>query len=429
MARIFPFRAYRYTSKAGPLQSLVTQPYDKITSEMQDDYYEANPYNFARIIKGKAELSDSESSNVYTRAARSMNSWIADGVLGQEPEEAFYPYFQKFQHPDSGETFLRKGFIGLAQVEKYEAGVIHRHEMTHSGAKVDRLQLVRHTNAHLGQLFTLYSDPSLVIDARLDEAASDSPLLNVEDDFGVSHTVWKITNPIAIRELQELMNTKKLLIADGHHRYETALAYSLENPALAGADRVMMTFVNMQTVGLVVLATHRVIDGLQDFDFEDIIGRADEFFYSEALASTEEVRRRLDNADGDTTVFGAVFRSRQGAYLFRPKPEVVNGLLRNISSDARELDVMVLHKVFIENVLRISQEDVEALKYIRYVRGFDTAASEVTSNRAQAAFLLRPVTVQQVARIAFSGGLMPQKSTDFYPKLLSGLTLYRIKSD
>ena len=427
MARIFPFRAYRYASKAGPPQNLVTQPYDKITPEMQDRYYEASPYNFARIIKGKAEPSDGESNNVYTRAAASLSSWIAQGVLEQEPEEAFYPYFQEFRHPDSGETFIRKGFIGLTQLEDYSAGVIHRHEMTHSGPKLDRLQLVRHTRALSGQLFMLYDDPSLEIDARLDEAASGAPLSSVEDEYGVRHTVWKMTDPSSVRELQQLMDRKKLLIADGHHRYETALAYSRENPTLAGADRAMMTFVNMQAAGLVVLATHRVLNGLRDFDPHAIVGRADEFFDSEALASSGELRQRLGSVDRGSIVFGAVFRSAQRAYLFRPKPEAVDRVLQSVSPEGRGLDVVVLHKVFIEKVLRISEEDVKELKYIRYARGFDTAADEVASGQAQAALLLRPVPVQQMAEIAFSGGVMPQKSTDFYPKLLSGLTIYRIE--
>ena len=427
MARIFPFRAYRYASKAGSPQNLVTQPYDKITPEMQDRYYEVSRHNFARIIKGKAEPADGDSDNVYTRAAASLSSWIAQGVLEQEVEAAFYPYFQEFRHPDSGETFVRKGFIGLTQLEEYSAGVIHRHEMTHSGPKLDRLQLVRHTRAHSGQLFMLYDDPSLEIDARLDEAASGAPLLSVEDEFGVHHKVWKITDPSTIRELRQLMDPKKLLIADGHHRYETALAYSRENPTVAGADRAMMTFVNMQAPGLVVLATHRVLDGLRDSDPQAIVGRADEFFEVETVASSRELSRRLDSVDRGSVAFGAVFRSGEGAYLFRPKPEAVDRVLKSLSSKERGLDVVVLHKVFIEKLLRISEEDVKELKYIRYARGFEAAADEVASARAQAALLLRPVPVQQVAEIAFSGGVMPQKSTDFYPKLLSGLTIYRIE--
>ncbi len=426
MARIFPFRAYRYASKAGPVQNLLTQPYDKITPEMRERYYEASPYNFARIIKGRTEPSDGDSNNVYTRAASNLNDWIADGVLEQEPEEALYPYFQEFRHLDSGETLVRKGFIGLTQVEDYSAGVIHRHEMTHSGPKLDRLQLIRHTRAHLGQLFMLYDDPSLEIDEHLEEAASGVPLSSVEDEYGVRHAVWKITDPSLIGELRRLMDGKKLLIADGHHRYETALAYSRENPTLAGADRAMMTFVNMQAPGLVVLATHRVLDGLPDFDPQAIVARAGELFDSEALPSTGDLRRWLDSAGGAGIAFGAAFRSARGAFLFRPKLEAIERLLVGLSRKERDLDVVVLHKVFIEKVLRISEEDVKELKYIRYVRGFDAAAEEVASSRAQAALLLRPVPVQQVAEIAFAGGVMPQKSTDFYPKLLSGLTIYRI---
>ena len=200
------------------------------------------------------------------------------------------------------------------------------------------------------------------------------------------------------------MDTKKLLIADGHHRYETALAYSRENPTLAGADRAMMTFVNMQAAGLVVLATHRVLDGLRDFDPQVIVGRADEFFDSEALASSGELRRRLDSVDPGSVAFGAVFRSAEGAYLFRPKPEAVGRMLKGLSSKERGLDVVVLHKVFIEKVLRISEEDVKELKYIRYARGFDAAADEVASGQAQAALLLRPCRFNKSPQLLFLVG-------------------------
>src|SRR5579871_970762 len=172
MATIFPFEPYRYTAKAGDLQNVVTQPYDKISPEMRQWYMQASPYNLVRGILGERHDSDSGSDNVYTRAARYLEEWIAQGILARESDPSFFAYFQEFTMPDSGERLVRKGFIGLGAVEDYATGVVHRHEQTLSGPKKDRLELLRHTHAHFGQIFMLYPDPAGEIDALLDEAAA-----------------------------------------------------------------------------------------------------------------------------------------------------------------------------------------------------------------------------------------------------------------
>ena len=424
MAKIFPFSAYRYSSQAGAISELVTQPYDKISPDMQEGYYSASPHNVIRLIKGKEEPSDDDSKNVYTRAAATLEDWISSGVLEQEPQPALFPYFQQFGHPETGKPFVRKGFIGLTQAVDYSAGIVHGHELTHSGPKLDRLQLTRHTRAHFGQLFMLYDDPESVIDAALDRAAAGPPLISVSDEFGVTHTVWRINDPAEITEIQAAMETKKLLVADGHHRYETALAYAKENPGIPGADKVMMTFVNMSAPGLVVLATHRVLGGLRGFDGEAILSKGAEFFDIERLDSAVELQQRLEGAAAGRCAIGAVLQGNPPC-LLTGKKMAIDRALDSLTPQERGLDVVVLHALLLNKVLGVSEEDVKELKHIRYVRGSQAAVSEVQNGLAQAAFLLRPVSVHDVAEVSFSGKVMPQKSTDFYPKLLAGLTIYR----
>src|SRR5438874_1992988 len=182
MAQIFPFQAYRYTDRAGRLQDLVTQPYDKITPAMRERYLAANPHNLVRIILGESRDSDNESDNSYTRAAAYLKDWISRGILARDAEPSLFAYYQEFCVPDTGEKLVRKGFIGVGAVEDYSAGVVHRHEQTLSGPKKDRLELLRHTRAHFGQIFMLYPDPAGDIDQLLDEATREAPLARVNDE-------------------------------------------------------------------------------------------------------------------------------------------------------------------------------------------------------------------------------------------------------
>jgi uncharacterized protein (DUF1015 family) len=378
---------------------------------MQSRYLSLSPHNLVRVILGERNAGDSESDNVYTRAARYLDEWIARGVLAQDGQPGIFPYFQEFTVPDTGERLVRKGFIALGAVEDYSNGVVHRHEQTLSGPKKDRLELLRHTHAHCGQLFMLYPDPDGSIDALLDEAAALAPIAAVTDEYGAVHIVWRMADA-ARGVVQQLMADKKLLIADGHHRYETALAFRNENPGLPGADRVMMTFVNMHSPGLKILATHRLVSGL------DAEGLADRFmraaaagFQVEEIGSLDALKRAWDEGEG-RSIIGAAISDR----LFLLEDREARG----------ELDVRVLHQRLLAQALGIGEEAVRDEKHLRYVRGLDAAVEEARKGTAQIAFLLKPVSVEQVAATSFAGGVMPQKSTDFYPKLLSGLTIYRI---
>jgi uncharacterized protein (DUF1015 family) len=412
MAIVEPFQPYRYAPSVGPLHNLVTQPYDKISPEMRARYLAASPYNLVRIILGEHRESDDGTDNVYTRAAGYLRDWIASGVLVRDPVPALYPYFQEFVDPDSGRTLVRKGFIGLGKIEEYSAGVVHRHEQTLSGPKKDRLELLRHTRAHFGQIFMLYPDRSSAVDAMLEQASQRPPVGEVRDEYDGVHRLWRIDDSETVSAIRQSMADKKLVIADGHHRYETALAFHKEC-ALKSAGFVMMTFVNMYSPGLRILATHRLVSGLDSFDSGQMLERLRGLGRLESVDAASFPARFAESAP-DKIRIGIVLSSRSRIEMLdAPRADGA-------------LDVPFLHEAILGGALGIGEEAVREERYLRYVRGMDAAIGAVRDGRAQAAFLLQPTTVDQVADVSFRGGVMPQKSTDFYPKLLSGLTIYAL---
>ena len=414
MANIHPFQPYRYSLKAGDLNNLVTQPYDKITPAMQIRYLELSPYNLVRVILGERFAADNDRDNVYTRSANFFNAWIADGILTKEVASSLYAYYQEFTVPDSGEKLVRKGFIGLGAVTPYSERVVHRHEQTLSGPKKDRRQVLEHTRAHFGQIFMLYADVDCRVDALLDEAATAAPMAGVTDEHGTVHRVYRIGDPARISEIQALMADKKLLIADGHHRYETALAFKEDHPEIADAGFVMMTFVNMRSPGLRILATHRVLNGLAGFELERFLEAVAKDFTVTRVDSIAALKQVFEQPDPENIRIGVAAAGTEHVCLLqRPR----NG----------GLDVKALHEEILEKAMGITPEAVREEKYVKYVRGVDAAADLVKSGAAQVAFLLEATTVQQVADTSFSGGVMPQKSTDFYPKLLTGMTIYKLE--
>ena len=412
MAIIRPFQALRYSVRAGDPARLLTQPYDKINPEMQARYLAASEHNLVRIILGEKRETDSDSENVYTRGAQYFEQWICAGILLQDAAPGFYAYFQEFQVPDSGETLTRQGFIGLGKVEDYSAQVVYRHEQTLSGPKKDRLQVLRHSRAHFGQIFMLYPDRQGALDAELTVAAHGVPLMDVTDEYGARHRLWAITDAARIAAIETHMRPMKLLIADGHHRYETALNYREENPDDPAAEFVMMTFVNMYSPGLKILATHRVLRGMSGFNVDTLIAQAQGRWSVSRYNTPEELKSVLNMAEPVRVRIGLV---TTGQILLLERPR-----------EGGELDVPVLHHEILGGYLGISEEAVREEKYIQYVRGMDSAVQQVREHGAQAAFLLEPTPIDDMARIAFAGGVMPQKSTDFYPKLLTGMAIYRL---
>ncbi len=431
VATIFPFRAWRYAADRVAVSDVVTQPYDKISPAMQEAYYKASPYNLVRIILGKHLPGDGEFENVYTRAAACFREWRQAGILQQEPEPSLYKYSQTFVIPGTSTQAERHGFIAVCQIEEYSAGAVFRHEQTLSKPKTDRLNLLRATRAHFGQIFMLYSG-SGAVDALLER--SQAPDIEVKDEYGVVHRVWRVSDPSAIIRVQEEMKPRKLLIADGHHRYETALAYRNERRAAVGKakpasyDAVMMTLIDMDRPGLVILPTHRLVFGLPSFSPAQFQVEAAKFFTVEEVDSAlDEIRATgiLRQAGVAGTALLAVSRNR--AFLLHTPKALGTNLLANFSRGQQALDVVQLHKCLLESVLRISEDAVRNQQNVSYCREASDALAQVRNGEVQMAFLMNPARIEQVRDIAFAGEVLPQKSTDFYPKLLSGLTIYALE--
>ena len=442
MARIFPFRALRYNPSMVRVEEVVTQPYDKITPAMQQAYYHRSVYNLVRIILGLPELFDEPGSNdVYTRAARDFADWRQMGILTQEKDPCVFAYSQRFIVPNSdGEVQERRAFIALGEVCDYGQHVVFRHEHTLSKPKSDRLNLLRATRAHFGQIFMLYSDPALTAEKIL-FSGSTAPEIEVTDEYGVTHRVWKVSDMSTINILSGAMEDKKLIIADGHHRYETALAYSLEHAprTVARTERnlansipqpsfpeaaVMMTFVNMDSAGIVILPTHRVVFGLKDFSPADFLERAKEFFNVRPVDAEDAVALTRLLARQSGTAFIAV--TGLGYHLLAAKPEAVAEALAQLPERQRRLDLTQLHSLVLGQLLAITPEAIREQSNLRYMRDAGEAMEQVSSGEADVAFLTNPITLSQLREVAFAGDVMPQKSTDFYPKLLSGLAIYAL---
>jgi uncharacterized protein (DUF1015 family) len=434
MADIRAFRALRYNLQKVTASQVVTQPYDKISPAMQERYYASSPYNLVRIILGRSESGDNTLKNAYTRAAGFSRQWREEGILQQEAAPSIYSYSQTFTSPFGG-TFERKGFIALGRVEDYSAKVVYRHEQTLAKPKADRLELLRATRAHFEQLFLLYED-SGKIDSLL--STSQNPTIDVVDEYDVTHRVWQISDTAVVASVRKAMSDKKLVIADGHHRYETALSFrdecreaSKQNNPEASYEFVMMTFVNMNDPGLLVLPTHRVVHSLSSFSVETFLKAARELFEMtdvdatvDAAGATELLRERGGSGMALLAVSGG-----HAVVLHSPKP-ALRRYMEELSPRQQSLDVVVLHKCLLEGVLRLSEESIRNQQNLSYVR---EASEALTATRGQGqgkkadiVFLMNPCPVQRVRDIAFAGEVMPQKSTDFYPKLLSGLTAYAL---
>jgi uncharacterized protein (DUF1015 family) len=445
MAQVYPFRAFRYNPASAPFDHVLTQPYDKISPAMQEKYYAANPHNLIVVEKGRAYPSDTPQNNVYTRAGAAIEDWIHSNVVVQDPTPSFYAYTQEYTVPGTEERRTRRGFIGAGKLEEYSAAVVFRHEHTLSGPKADRLELLRHTKTHTGQLFMLYSDAEKRIDAILAETESaGTPATEMRDEYGVLHRLWVIAEPERVAAMQKAMADQKLVIADGHHRYETALNYRNERRTRAGKvdpeapyERAMMTFINTRSEGLTILPTHRMAANVHDFSWSGVRRHlepwfaAEEFPFSGSGERSEAKKKFLASltkarAKRAIGVYPVPEGKKRAFYVLTLRKGVdLAQLLPNVSPLQRELDVVLLHEGILEPALGITPQAVTAEANLTYEREAIAALDAVDSGRAQIAFLLNPCDVEQVIKIATAGEVMPQKSTDFYPKLMSGITMYR----
>jgi uncharacterized protein (DUF1015 family) len=447
MAQVQPLRAYRYNAAVVAYDRVLTQPYDKISTKRQEEYYAADPHNLIAVEKGRVHNDDTPENNVYTRAAGSLRLWIGEKVVQQDPAPAFYGYSQEFTVPGTQTRRTRRGFIGAGKLEDYSANIIFRHEHTLSGPKADRLELLRHTRTHTGQLFMLYSDPQRQIDALLHGVeGSQQPVMQLIDEYGVTHRLWLIAEPERISAIQKAMADQKLVIADGHHRYETSLNFRNECRTRAGKliqdasyEYSMMTFINTRSEGLTILPTHRVVTNLRDFSWSAVRRYLEPWFATEVFpfggeadqaAAQAKFLEKLTAAKPQRSigVFPAPESGTTAFYLLTLRPEAdLEQILPGLSPLQRELDVVLLHQGILEPALGITPRAVASEANLTYEREAAAAIDAVANGNAQIAFLLNAVDVDLVMQVATAGEVMPQKSTDFYPKLLSGITMYRIE--
>lgn len=444
MARIYPFRALRYDTSRVKMEEVVTQPYDKITPAMQERYYEASPYNLIRVILGKQFPTDTDDENCYTRAAETLHDWRKQNILREEAEPALYGYSQTYTVPHTDEVRERRGFIALGHLYDYADKVVYRHEQTFPKHKSDRLSLFKATRAYCEQIYMLYSDPAFTAEKLIFDAGSPADLA-ITDEYGVVHKVWKLTDPQLINLIVTAMADKKLIIADGHHRYETSVAYakersaqlklSLNEPYMGEGSKLgtghlpvpafpeaamMMTFVNMEAPGITILPTHRVVYDIPEFSSPDFITKASAFFDIEQLDSPDV------SILAKTPGVAIVAATGDGNYLLKAKKDVIAKELANIPARQAQLDVVQLHSIILDRILGLSSDTITKLGNVRFIREVDEAVGLVTSGEADVAFLIKPITLDQLKDVSLSMDVMPQKSTDFYPKLLSGLAIYAL---
>ncbi len=428
MAQIVPFRGIRYDpQKISDLSLVVAPPYDVISPSQQEVLHERHPFNVVRLILGKKEAGDDEQHNWYQRAAHAWEQWQR-GVLVREEQPAIYVYDQKFTTP-AGEVRTRRSLIVAVRLEEFSSGVVRPHEHTLDAPKADRLRLFRACHANFSSILSLYDDPQNAVVALLAPHTQHEPLAEAVSDDHVIHRLWKIDDPATIAAAQAALADMPLFIADGHHRYETALAYRDERRAQAAqwtddepANFVMMALVNVHDSGLMVLPTHRLITNLPAESLSEFGERLSAYFDVLPLSNAESILPALHNST-EEHVFG-VYEKDEPVLLALREETAYRALLDASRSEAfNSLDVTLLHSIIIEDLLGISQEQVVSGNYVSYTTDDKAAIAAVDSGSAELALFLRPTRIEQVIAVANAGDQLPQKSTYFYPKVITGMVM------
>ncbi len=423
MAVVHPFKGFRYNKDAvGDFNRVVTQPYDKTTPSMQDAYYQRSPYNVVRITLNLEKRGDPETA--YPNAGMVFRQWIEQKVLAQDSLPTIYAYYQ--EHAAEGSIRVQKGFIALLDLKNSGSGIIP-HENTLAAPKQDRLQLMRSIEGNEDLIYMLYSDDRLAVNNTMDERVSGrKPEIEVTDEFGVLHRLWTIVDPEAIRGIQDAMRPQKLFIADGHHRFETSVNFMREcerqhwQPiGVESFDKRMVACFNI-TSGVTILPTHRLIRDLPAFDAASFLRAVETHFTLETVPTASELWRKMKDGRDDH-VFGFYPAKLGQFYLLRLNQKAVAD-----KDSLSLLDVSILHSLLLDRGLGINANKLESQANVDYEREPETCLRLVDEGTYQAAFFLNPTTAEQVQRIASRGELMPQKSTDFYPKLLTGLVFMRM---
>ncbi|MGQ9597983.1 MAG: DUF1015 domain-containing protein [Anaerolineae bacterium] len=436
MAKTAPFKGIRYNPhKVGDLSQVVSQPYDRIGPDLQKKYYDLHPYNIVRLIRGQEFDDDNPEQNVYTRARDYYQTWLDAGYLLRDPAPAFYVYHQTFTLPD-GAQLTRKAFLAALELADFSEGIVLPHERTLAGPKVDRLNLLRATGLNFELIFMLYPDPENRINALFDAAiAARPPDAEVQELFekDVRQQMWVVTDPQVLAKVTaEMVPKRGLIIADGHHRYETALNYRAEMrdkypeaPANAAFNFVLVSLVSMDDPGLTILPTHREIHNYTVKVPAEILEEARVYFEITPMADRAALEAALAQATPDDRRIGFY----DGSYfLLRLRnPAIMDEIVPDRAPEWRRLDVSILHELIIERVMGISKQQVENKQYLDYYRDLNQAIANVDAGRAMCVFIMNPTRISEVKACSTQGEKMPQKSTDFYPKMISGLVMMDIR--
>ena len=427
MAEIKPFKGLRYTEKAGEPKNLCCPPYDIVSGEQRQRLIEKNEYNIIRLELPTTEAG--EDITPYREAAGTLRSWINDGVLKRDEKEGIYIYEMEFSA--FGKNLKVKGFVSLVKAEPFEKGVILPHEETLSKAKADRFNLMKATGCNFSQIYSLYTDEDNSVFNIIKKASEKAPNSEFSDDENVIHRMWVVDDPYIIKSIAEKMADKKLYIADGHHRYETALnykKYAEENLDETGSSEyVTMMLVNMENTGLVVFPTHRIVRDLPSFDYNAVCEKCKDYFEITPYLNREKGEQGLAQAYNEGKKAFVMFTGDNNYTLMVLKnPEIMDKTLPESCKALRQLDVSVLHSLVLERIFGIDKENMANQINLTYTRSDDEAIAAVDGKRANCCFLLNPTRVSEIRDVAAAGGKMPQKSTYFYPKLTTGLVMNKI---
>ncbi|OGX08779.1 MAG: hypothetical protein A2Z88_00975 [Omnitrophica WOR_2 bacterium GWA2_47_8] len=421
MAQIRPFKAVHYNKeKVKDISKVVCPPYDVISKEQQLRFHSLSPQNFIHILLGREKPKDDENDNKYTRAKQIYEEWLKTQILVEDQKPCIYYYKQEYKI--LGQRHSRLGFIALMELEDEEDSRIFPHENTHSHAKEDRFRLWTSVKSNLSPIFVCFSDRDKKVETIFAKyVVNKEPFFNVVDDDGVRHMMWCLDDPGHIRSIQNTLTDQNLFIADGHHRYEVAQQIrklkTRNKPRTDEPDPysfVMTYFTNMDSKDLQIFPMHRIIKKMPgSLEF------LEEYFRIDKLKSKEDLMILLAKAGKNEYAFGLY--SRDGIRLLRLKNKLlIDSFIKEGSSEFKRLDATIL-KYFVFDKLGIKSEDIS------YTKDFQEASDMVDNGQADAAFIMNPVKIQQIQAIALNGERMPPKTTYFYPKVLSGLTVYKIE--
>jgi uncharacterized protein (DUF1015 family) len=412
MAEIEPLKALHYDlEKTGGLQSVVSPPYDVIDSEQRRALEESSPYNVVRIDLPVGD-------DPYEAAAHQLAEWRQEGVVVEDSEPALWPLEQDYTGPD-GQQRTRRGFLARVRIEDYGAGRIRPHERTHPGPKEDRLRLTRATKANLSPIFSLFSDPGGQAWKALQTATAQPPWGQTTDEDGTVNRLWRVSDPDAIAAVQDALGGVEMLIADGHHRYETARVYAEEIGGEGEHRYVLMCLVSLEDPGLTVFPTHRLLKGLRPDQHETLADAIRRDFDIRELGSTAELAPTYSQ---DRVTLGYIDAHFRRPFELRLKdPAIADAALPDHAEPYRRLDTAVLEALILKGALEMTDEDIDHLSGLGYARSFEEALRLVEDREYDAAFFMAPTPVRQVQAVAAAGESMPPKSTYFFPKVPTGL--------